>query len=92
MEDKGIIRLFVDGEVGFSTTKLEEEPYRYDDRTNGYSIGLKPGISLKLTDRCFLIAKFGFIGYRDDYVSEASNGFGIDLSGENLFFGLKVSF
>lgn len=91
--EKGIVRLFIDGEVGFSSAKLEEDDkYADDERVNGYSIGLKPGLALKLTEKCSLITKFGFIGYKDDYLAEVSNGFGLDLSGENLLFGIQVSF
>ncbi len=39
-----IVRLFVDGGFGFATTKVKDG----GDAVNGFEIGLKPGIAIKL--------------------------------------------
>lgn len=87
--EKGIVRLFLDGGFGFSTYKLKG-----GDNENGFEIGIKPGIAIKLNDRISLTSKLGFIGYRDDYSYSSSynNGFGIGVFGEDLSLGVSVSF
>ena len=83
-----IVRLFVDGGVGFST-------YKYDidgaDSTNGFEIGIKPGVAIKLNKSFSLVAKCGFLGYRDDYMY-GDNGYGLNFSGEDLSFGFQYNF
>ena len=67
-----IVRLFVDMGMGFSTVKVKD-----GDSTNGFEIGLKPGIEIKLNNKFSLVSKLGFAGYRDDYY-KGENGFGYD--------------
>lgn len=80
-----IVRLFVDGGFGFSTTKIKNA----DDAENGFEIGLKPGIAIKLNHHFSMVAKCGFLGYRDKYVD---NGFGFRASSEDLTFGFHYEF
>ncbi|NDV83339.1 outer membrane beta-barrel protein [Bacteroides sp. 51] len=86
--ETGIVRLFLDGGVGFTSAKIA------DDRTNGFEIGIKPGVAIKLNDKFSLITKVGFLGYRDDYFmdNDVENGFGLNLSGADLRFGFQVNF
>lgn len=51
-----IVRLFVDGGFGFATTKVKDG----GDAVNGFEIGLKPGIAIKLNQHFSLVAKCGF--------------------------------
>ena len=82
-----IVRLFIDGGLGFATTRIKE----VDDSVNCYEIGFKPGIALKLNTHFSLIAKCGFIGFRDDYVV-GGDGLGINLRSEDLSFGFHYEF
>lgn len=88
--ETGIVRLFLDGGVGFASTKFD------DKRTNGYEIGIKPGVAIKLNDKFSLITKVGFLGYRDDYYTpgfaDENSGFGFNLSGTDVRFGFQVNF
>lgn len=84
--DQGMVRLFVDGGFGYSTISHKDA-----DNTNGFEVGLKPGIALKLNDHFNLIGKIGFLGYRDDYIVGAS-GQGLALSSEELTFGFHYTF
>jgi len=88
--ETGIVRLFLDGGVGFASTKIA------DERVNGYEIGIKPGVAIKLNDTFSLITKVGFLGYRDDYYtpgfSGETSGFGLNLSGTDVRFGFQVNF
>ena len=81
------VDLFVDGGIGFATSKIKGA----SDRTNGFEFGFRPGLSIKATQRLSLVAKVGFLGYRDDYLNY-SNGGGVSVSGEDLSFGLYYSF
>lgn len=81
-----IVRLFIDGGVGVSTYK--EADY---DSVTGFEIGLKPGIAVKLNNKFSLIAKCGFLGYRDDYMT-LENGAGLALTSEDLSFGFHYEF
>ena len=78
-----LVSLFVDGNIG----------YCGDFDINGVEIGLKPGIALNLNKHFSLQAKFGFLGYRNDYEGKLSDGFGIDLNPANaLSFGIHYEF
>lgn len=81
-----IVRLFIDGGVGVSTYKEEDH-----DSVTGFEIGLKPGIAVKLNSKFSLIAKCGFLGYRDDYMT-LENGAGLALTSEDLSFGFHYEF
>lgn len=80
------VRLFVDGGFGFVTAKQDEA-----DAVNGFQIGFKPGIAVKLNKQFSLVAKCGFLGYQDDY-SESGSAFGFDMSSENLTLGFHYEF
>lgn len=83
-----LIRLFVDGGLGFSTYKVDGS-----DSVSGFEIGFKPGISIKLNKNFNLVAKCGFLGYRDDYNgSSANNGYGFAFTSEDLSFGFHYEF
>ena len=80
------VRLFVDGGFGFVTSKQE-----HVDAVNGFQIGFKPGIAVKLNKQFSLVAKCGFLGYQDDYM-ESGSAFGFDMSSENLTLGFHYEF
>lgn len=83
-----LVRLFVDGGFGFSTAKEK----KVDDAINGFEIGFKPGIAVKLNEHFSLVAKCGFLGYRDDYAVGGNNGYGFALTSEDLSFGFHYEF
>lgn len=80
------IRLFVDGGFGFATSKVKG-----GDSSNGCEVGLKPGIAISLNKKMSLVAKYGFLGYRDNYVV-GENGYGLGLKNEELSFGFFFTF
>ena len=75
-----VVRLFVDGGFGFSTQKVKGF-----DSVNGFEIGFKPGIAIKLNSKFSAVAKCGFLGYRD-------NGYGFAFTSEDLSFGFHYEF
>ena len=82
-----IVRLFLDMGFGFSTYKA-----KHADSVNGFEIGVKPGLAVKLNDNFSFITKVGFAGYRDDYYRGEENGFGVGLDGENISIGIEYEF
>ena len=72
--------------LGFSTQKVKGA-----DAVNGFEIGFKPGIAIKLNDKFSVLAKCGFLGYRDDYMN-AGSGYGFNLKSEDLSFGFHYEF
>jgi len=82
-----IVRLFLDMGFGFSTYKA-----KHADSVNGFEIGVKPGLAVKLNDNFSFITKVGFAGYRDDYYRGEENGFGVGLDTENISIGIEYEF
>lgn len=83
-----IVRLFLDMGLGFSTYKP-----KHHENINGFEIGVKPGMAIKLNDHFSFITKVGFAGYRDDYYrGMGENGFGVTLEGENISIGIDYEF
>lgn len=84
------VSLFLDGGVDFGI-----------GRANGhtaveYGIGLRPGVSLNLSDRFSLVAHVGFLGYQSGNRPAKRNGtpenWGLDLNSNNLMFGFYYHF
>ena len=82
-----VVRLFIDGGMCVSTYKMKGF-----DSESGFEIGLKPGISLKLSEHFNFVTKYGFLGYRDEYLGKGSDGYGFALSSEDLTIGFHYEF
>lgn len=84
-----VVGLFVDGGFGFSTSKVKGS-----DALNSWNIGLKPGLSIRLSDNFMLVAKYGFLGYEENEVAADSKvkSFGLDLDTDELSFGFHYIF
>ena len=83
------VNLFVDGTVG----------YQYENfagtKINTFGIGFKPGVAVNLNDKLSFVAHVGFLGYENEKVkgdSKSTNSFGLDLTGNNLSFGVYYNF
>lgn len=81
-----IVRLFLDMGLGFSTSKT-----KHADAVNGFEVGVKPGMAIKLNNHFSFITKVGFAGFRDDYFRGA-DGFGVTLEGEDISIGIDYEF
>lgn len=80
------LRLFVDGTIGLSSTKV-----KHHDSEGGFEFGFRPGIAINLNKNFSLVTKCGFLGYRDDYAF-GRDGYGFSLSGDDLMFGVYYTF
>ncbi|WP_455674866.1 porin family protein [Phocaeicola sp.] len=85
-----LVRLFVDGGFGFSTSKVKGS-----DALNSWNVGLKPGLAIKLSDHFCLIAKYGFFGYKNSEIDNdgaSVKQFGLNLDTDELSFGFHYIF
>lgn len=83
----GKVSLFVDGGVDFTTASKAD--------WKEFAVGLKPGLAVSLSDNISFVSHVGFIGYdvlNPDGDDNNISNFGLDLSGENLTFGLYFNF
>ena len=78
-----LVDLFLEGTVG----------YVHQDGVDGYEIGIKPGLKVKLSDHVSFVSKVGFLGYQQvgDGAAKVKT-FGFDLDGTNIQFGLNYKF
>lgn len=79
-----LVNVFCDGAIGYK---------HYNGQGDQYSIGLKPGIELKL-DKFSLIAHVGFIGweqYKPKH-GDKSDSWGLDFDGNNISLGVLYNF
>ena len=80
-----VINLFLDGTVGYK---------HYNGAGDQYSIGIKPGVELKL-NKFSLLAHVGFLGYQKyDPKGEGDgvNVWGLDFDGTNISLGVLYNF
>ncbi len=85
-----MVDLFIDGGGGFGIG-------RADGHTAvTYEIGLRPGMSLNLSDRFSLVAHVGFLGYESGNAPAKRGGtpenWGLNLDSTNLLFGFYYHF
>ena len=83
----GPVAVFVDGTVGFATSKTGS-----DNSRNSFRIGARPGVSIALGKDFYAVAHAGFVGDAASEVGLYRDGIGFDLSGNALTFGLYYRF
>lgn len=94
----GPVRLFLDMGFGVNTYKTKYDVAGYSgtsDAQVGWRVGVQPGIAVGLTKNIDFIAHVGFLGYQDaddDYCSYGEQGFGFNVSSNNLNFGFVYKF
>jgi len=81
------VNVFMDGGVAYT---------HYNDIANHFAVGLRPGVAVNLGAKLSFVAHCGFLGYHnldpDGDIVDSSSAFGLDLSGENITFGLYYNF
>ena len=84
-----MVSVFVDGGVGYTHT------YNAGRDNDQLNIGLKPGVAVNLGDHLSFVTHVGFIGYsheKNNVTKDKTNGWGVDIDGNNIVFGLYYSF
>jgi len=89
----GIASFFADGYVGFSSTNFRDN-VKYDKSGSVFSIGVRPGVSLKASDKVSLVAILGNLGYTkySDDVFRGGSNFGINADNTDISLGVYYNF
>ena len=91
----GPVSLFLEMGFGVNTYKTKFRDGDASDAQVGWRVGVQPGVKVGLCKNIDFIAHVGFLGYResdDNRCSYGEDGFGFNLSGNNLNFGLVYKF
>lgn len=81
----GIASFFVDGVVSFGSYKPKGV-----DATTSFSIGLRPGVKVALSEKVCLVTAIGQLGYKS--VKDEYNQFGFAVDNTAINFGLYYAF
>ena len=84
-----VVSAFIDGGVGY------EHTYNAGFDIDEFSVGLKPGVAVNLSDHVSFVTHIGFIGYNNEKNNKTNtklNTWGVDLDGRNIVFGLYFNF
>lgn len=90
----GIASFFADGYVSFSSTNFDASRNLKSDKSGSvFSIGVRPGVSLKASDKVSLVAILGNLGYSkaSDELGGGSN-FGINADNTDISLGVYYNF
>lgn len=87
--------IFVEAGIDYMTSSFE--PDGGDEaKTNGFGIGVRPGISYFLSDSWAIEAMIGELGYStekpDEDDAESTDTFGLNLNMESISFGVIYKF
>ena len=91
----GPVSLFLEMGFGVNAYKAKFKDEAPSDALIGWRIGVQPGVKVSLCKNLDFIVHVGFLGYRnseDEHCSYGEDGFGFNLSGNNLNFGLIYNF
>ena len=92
------VGLFADAQFAYENLKDEDVQggQKVENKTNTWSHGIKPGVSVDLTENVTFLAKVGWLGYRsskpDGDGMKASSEFGVDADLTNLSFSMLFNF
>ncbi|MBQ8269621.1 MAG: outer membrane beta-barrel protein [Bacteroidaceae bacterium] len=88
----GIVSLFADACMNFTYYKVQD-----GDSGTTFGLGVKPGISIAINKNFSIVTHLGFLGYRNadedipEEVLPVEPGFGFDINGNTLEFGIYYS-
>lgn len=81
--------LFIDGGVGYSHMKNKTD----DSKVNAMEVGFRPGVSLNVSEKIALTAKFGFLGYEYAKAGEVKvHNYGFDFNLDQVLLGVSLVF
>ena len=96
----GPVSLFLDMTAGVSTYKTKFRDNDASDANTAWRIGVTPGVKVALAKNIDFVAHCGFLGYRDSddaydggtLSPYGEDGFGFNVSGNSLTFGINYRF
>ncbi len=84
------------GQLGVGYQTLKEEQGDFEDKSNGFNVGLAPGISYFVSEHFALEATFGILGYNttkpDADGAESTDTFQFGLNMNDINFGIVYKF
>ena len=90
----GNVGLFADAQFAYENTKVEVN--NVEAKSNAWSLGIKPGVSVDLTEKVTFLAKVGWLGYRSEKPDadgmKASSEFGVGVDATDLSFSMLFNF
>ena len=87
----GPVKLFLDMGFGSNPVKVKDG----GDAEVAWRVGVMPGVSVALNEKIDFIAHTGFLGYRETDGHNSAygeQGFGFNLPGNDLLFGIVYNF
>lgn len=91
----GPVHFFLDMGFGINTYKVKADGDYESDAQVGWRIGVQPGMRVAIAKHLDFVAHVGFLGYQeadDGFCSYGEDGFGFNVNGNNLTFGLNYVF
>ena len=88
----GNVGLFADAQFAYENTKVEVN--NVEAKSNAWSLGIKPGVSVDLSENVTFLAKVGWLGYRSEKPEgmKASSEFGVGVDATDLSFSMLFNF
>lgn len=81
----GIASFFVEGGFTFGSAKES-----HSDAKTSFSIGVRPGVKIALSDKVSLVSKLGFLEY--ETVKDTYNNFGFSFDNTDISLGVYYNF
>lgn len=97
----GKANLFLEGYIGYTSISTDETPTTTGGTTpnettlSAFEIGVRPGISIGVSDKLDVICKLGSVGYisaKEKDSDDSITRFGIAADTYNLLFGVNFKF
>lgn len=84
-----MVDAFLDGSIGYAHS------YNAGLDVDALSVGIKPGIAVRLNNRLSAVTHIGFIGYnhiKNNKSDQKTDEWGVDFDGNNIVIGLYYNF
>ena len=92
----GNVGLFADAQFAYEHVKdeLVVAGQKVEAKSNAWSLGIKPGVSVDLSENVTFLAKVGWLGYRSEKPEgmKASSEFGVGVDATDLSFSMLFNF
>ena len=95
----GKAKLFLEGYVGYTNINLKDESGSSnaadETKVNAFELGIRPGVSISLSDKLDVVGKIGTLGFLSAKESESDvslTRFGLDVDSYNVLVGFNFHF
>lgn len=95
----GKAKLFLEGYVGYTNINMKDESGSSnaadETKVNAFELGIRPGVSISLSDKLDVVGKIGTLGFLSAKESESDvslTRFGLDVDSYNVLVGFNFHF